>query len=196
MLLRFIFIITLVASSPAHAVTQGDLISGFAVIVDGDTLDIGHLRIRLWGIDAPEKRASCIRQNERWRPARKASDALLACTKGATITCRVQKVQRRFRGMLRERYVSECWRDDNKADVAACMVSSGWATDYPGYSGGHYGGLEAAPKANRAGIWQCAGEPPTSHWCGAGEGVPCEAIYTPVGPPKWQLHSNAPPWGN
>ena len=42
-------LIALVTAAPA-----ADLISGVPYIVDGDTLSIGNLKIRLQGIDAPE----------------------------------------------------------------------------------------------------------------------------------------------
>ena len=166
------------AQSPAPKI--GDLITGqVAKAVDGDTFDIGTERIRIWGIDAPEGRARCTRDGKTWKPARDSTAALETCLKGTTVTCRVQKVERRW---LKVRYVSECWRDDSKEDVAACMVRSGWATDWPGYSGGHYAPLEAEPKAAKRGVWQCEGEPPTRRWCKGGVGVPCEANYKPLGP--------------
>jgi endonuclease YncB( thermonuclease family) len=59
----------------------------------------------------------------------------------------------------------------------------GWATDYPGCSGGHYAPLEAAPKAAKRGLWQCEDRPPKVRWCKRGDGVPCERpIYKPSGP--------------
>lgn len=185
-LLTVVTAITLVSSAHAQQQTRviGDLISGHGVVVDGDTFDIASERIRIWGIDAPEGKASCQREGKGWRPAYEASAVLRECLKGATITCRVQKTQKRVRDLWRQRFVSECWRDDNKRDIAECMVRSGWATDYPGYSGGHYARLEAEPKARRAGLWQCDGDPPTKRWCSRGEDAPCEATYRPLGPPS------------
>jgi endonuclease YncB( thermonuclease family) len=175
-----VLVCTLLLCASAHAQQVGESISGqVAKVVDGDTFDIGRRRIRIWGIDAPEKRARCRRDGRRWRPAWGSTAALNDCLRGTTVTCRVQKIERRWRKV---RYVSECWRDDSKEDVAACMVQSGWATDWPGYSGGHYAPLEAGPKASRRGVWQCEGEPPTRRWCRGGVGVPCEAIYKPRGP--------------
>ena len=34
-------------------------ISGFAVVTDGDTIKISNKKIRLHGIDAPEKKQNC-----------------------------------------------------------------------------------------------------------------------------------------
>ena len=154
------------------------LISGHATtVVDGNTYRIIYDRIRIWGIDTPEWRARCITSGQKWQPAWGSYAALKECLRGTTVTCRVQKIEPRF---ARPRFVAECWRDDDKQDVAACMVRGGWATDYPGYSGGHYAGLEDEPKTIRRGLWQCDDGPPTRRWCSGGL---CERpIYKPSGP--------------
>ena len=159
----------------------GDIISGTATsVASGASFRIGVDRFRIWGIDAPKSRARCTVGGKRWRPAVDAAAALRDCVRGTTVTCRVQKVEPR---LLRPRYVAECWRDSDKEDVAACMVRSGWATDWPGYSGGHYAALEAEPKAIRRGLWQCDAGPPTRRWCRGSEGVACEQpLYKPLGP--------------
>src|SRR5262245_53147608 len=173
------FLGVLILSASAQAQQVGSLISGPVVVVDGDSFDIRRKRIRIWGIDAPEGWHGCVRGGMKWWPAGDATAALRDCLQTSTVTCRVQKVQR----WARARYVSECWRDDTKEDIGACMVSSGWARDYPGYSGGHYASLEAAPKAAKRGLWQCEDRTPTVRWCNRGAGSPCERpIYTPRGP--------------
>src|SRR6185295_10500911 len=123
-----------------------------AKLVDGDTFDIGSdcglrrlprraigvgacWRIRIWGIDAAERRERCRVDGQVLKLAKPSRQALTDCLHGTTVTCRVQKIERRWAKL---RYVSECWRDDSKEDPAACMVRSGWATDWPGYSGGYY----------------------------------------------------------
>jgi endonuclease YncB( thermonuclease family) len=181
----------------ARAQQVGDLIGGSVTkLVDGDTFDIGPdcdlrgvarraigvgacWRIRIWGIDAAERRERYLVEGQVLKLAKPSRQALTDCLRGTLVTCRVQKIERRW-GKLR--YVSECWRDDDKQDPAACMVSSGWATDWPGYSGGHYAPLEEEPKAARRGLWQCDNGPPTRRWCRGGEGVPCERTYKRRGP--------------
>jgi endonuclease YncB( thermonuclease family) len=159
----------------------GDLISGNATsVADGASFRIGHDRIRIWGIAAPGWWARCTVRGTRWKPALSSIAALRDCLHGTTVTCRVQKIERR---LARPRFVAECWRDSDKEDVAACMVHSGWATDRPGYSGGYYAPLEEEPKAIRRGLWQCDAGPPTKRWCRRGTGVPCERpLYKPLGP--------------
>jgi endonuclease YncB( thermonuclease family) len=179
-----VLVCTVLLCASAHAQqarSVGSLVSGSATsAASGASFRIGVDRIRLWGIDAPQGRARCMRGGLKWRPAVDSAAALRDCLRGTTVTCRVQKVEPR---LFRPQYVAECWRDNDKEDVAACMVRSGWATDWPGYSGGHYAELEAEPKAVRRGLWQCDGAPPTRRWCNAGAGVPCERpAYKPLGP--------------
>ena len=39
--------------------SQSEIISGSAVVTDGDTIKIDNNKIRLFGIDAPEKKQLC-----------------------------------------------------------------------------------------------------------------------------------------
>ena len=175
---------TVLLCAGAHAQqarSVGDLISGRATSVsDGGTFRIGYDRIRIWGIDVPRsQRARCTIGGKKWRPFWGSVAALKDCLSGTIVTCRVQKIER---GLVRQRFVAECWRDDYKDDVGACMVRSGWATDWPGYSGGYYAHLEAEPKGIRRGLWRCDDEPPIRRWCKGGVAVACEPIYKPRGP--------------
>src|SRR5262245_61627594 len=76
-------------SAQAQSFRQGDQITGEAVVVDGSSLDIKSNRIRLWGIDVPERGAFCFRNNRRWKPADEVAAALRRCVAGKTVTCRV-----------------------------------------------------------------------------------------------------------
>ena len=53
-------------------------ITGKAEIVDGDTLVVGRVRIRLYGIDAPEAGQKCKRDNGKpWNGGQAAIEALV-----------------------------------------------------------------------------------------------------------------------
>src|SRR5919197_5240723 len=67
---------------------SGNSLTGRARVVDGDSLDLGGERIRLYGIDAPEGRQSC--NDIAGRPyacGRDASRALAAAIAGRRVTC-------------------------------------------------------------------------------------------------------------
>jgi endonuclease YncB( thermonuclease family) len=166
------------AQSPASH-RNGDLISGPARVVDGSSFDIKSNRIRLWGVDTPERGAACYRNGRRWKPARASAAALRECITDKIVTCRVQSIQRRW---FRTLHTSECWTEDGQ-DVGSCMVRGGWATDYTCYSDGYYRDLETEAKNKGAGLWQCDNGPGTRRWGRNGPGVTCEPpVYRPAGP--------------
>lgn len=114
-------------------------------VVDGDTLHIGRDRIRLYGIDAPERAQSCARRGRSYPCGREAMLAL-----------------RRLVGASRPR-CAERDRDSYGRSVAVCtvagrdlgqaMVASGWAVAYRRYAS-DYVGDEARARAARAGLWE------------------------------------------
>ena len=91
-------------------------------VVDGDTFRCaGGVRVRVWGIQAPE----------RYEPAGPASTrAMSRLIAGQALTCQP-------RGRSYERIVARCILPDGR-DVAAEMVRQGQAVDWPRYSHGFY----------------------------------------------------------
>jgi endonuclease YncB( thermonuclease family) len=90
-------------------------------ITDGDTFRCdGNLKVRLWGIQAPER-------SDPGGPA--STRALADITHGRTLVCR-------RRGKSYDRVVAQCWIGDT--DVAGEMVRRGQAVDWPEFSRGHY----------------------------------------------------------
>jgi len=158
---------------------KGDLLTGQAIVVDGSSFDIKSNRIRLWGIDAPERGAWCFRNSKRWKPADDAAAALRRCVQGKTVTCRVWSVNSEW---FRVRHTSECWTEDG-LDVGECMIRSGWASDYTCFSDGYYKDLETEARNKSIGLWSCDNGPGTKRWGRNGPGAPCETPrYKPTGP--------------
>jgi endonuclease YncB( thermonuclease family) len=73
-----------VKTSPACAAD----ITGLPGIVDGDTVEIGHTKIRLSGIDAPETDQLCLdAKGEKWACGIAARDALIKYSNGQPWDC-------------------------------------------------------------------------------------------------------------
>ncbi|MCL7466335.1 thermonuclease family protein [Phaeovulum sp. NW3] len=94
-------------------------------ILDGDTFTLSGTsrRIRVWGLDAPER-------NERGGST--ATRTLRSLISGQTLDCRVRDMDRYGR------IVGQCFLPDGR-DIAAEMIRLGVATEYCRFSRGYYG---------------------------------------------------------
>jgi endonuclease YncB( thermonuclease family) len=99
----------------------GPLITGIAVVVDGDSLIIGNDPVRLAGIDAPELGQSCTgRDNVEWACGLEARQELERRIGDAPVSCRQIKID------PYDRIVATCTAATG-GDLAAEMVRSGYA---------------------------------------------------------------------
>lgn len=112
------------------------VVTGRCWVIDGDTIVIGTLHIRLAGIDAPELDHPWGQQSK-W--------ALVKLCKGQTITARIKPE------MSHDRLVAECFLPDGR-DLAAELVKAGLALDWPKFSGGKYRHLETADARKK--LWR------------------------------------------
>ncbi len=124
-----------------------EAITGSAKVVDGDSLEIGSHRLRLFGIDAPEGRQDCRRNGQAWRCGEDAAAKLRSLVQGATLRCTPRDTDEYGRS------VSVC-RNGN-TDVNAEMVRAGLALAYRRYSNDYVDEENEARNAKR-GLW--AGE--------------------------------------
>ena len=136
-----------------------DDIVGPTRVVDGDTVDVGGIRIRLEGIDAPEMAQECgTAGHERWRCGLAASKALAGLIDGASIACRPQG---------RDKYgriLAVCYRDG--VDLNQEMVRTGQAWAFVRYSG-RYVAVEAEARSARRGIWRVPSQPAWEYRAGS-----------------------------
>jgi endonuclease YncB( thermonuclease family) len=131
---------------------------GAVQIVDGDTLRIGARRIRLFGIDAPERAQSCAgADGRRYACGRAASEALTRLIGGARPDCAERDRDRYGRSVA---ICSVGGRDLNRA-----MVAQGWAVAYTHYSR-DYERDESAARRARLGLWQGSFERPDQYRAG------------------------------
>ena len=100
----------------------GAPLSGPARVVDGDSLEIGGQRVRLFGIDAPEGRQQCRNaQGQDFACGREVARALETLIGGRSVTCT------RLDHDRYEREVAACTVDGR--DLGEGMVRSGHARD-------------------------------------------------------------------
>lgn len=127
------------------------MIAGQAEVVDGDTLRIGPVAIRIHGIDAPEHGQQCDRANgQKWPCGDAASAALSELVRGQVVECAPLDTDR-YR-----RIVARC--HVGITDIGQEMAGRGLAWAYRHYSS-DYIAAETAAKAAAKGIWQGESQP-------------------------------------
>ncbi len=124
-----------VVTTPPPPIVQ-TVLSGRCWVVDGDTIIIDSVRIRLAGIDAPELDHPWGKQSK-W--------ALVQLCKGQTITARIRPE------LSYDRVVADCVLPDGR-DLSAELVRMGLALDWPKFSGGKYRHLETADARRK--LWR------------------------------------------
>ena len=126
------------------SVAYGADIVGSARVIDGDTIVVRGLRIRLHGIDAPEINQVCTRAGLTYRCGEISAQALTKVVEGGTLQCEQKDIDRY------KRIVAVCRIAET--DINAWMVSGGHAVAYRHYSL-DYASLENTAKATGEGIW-------------------------------------------
>ncbi|WP_442956716.1 thermonuclease family protein [Phenylobacterium sp. Root77] len=121
--------------------------AGQARIIDGDTLDVAGERVRLWGVDAPERDQSCEDADGRpYACGRQAAVALSDLVAGRTVTCDQRDIDRYGRT------VAQCAAGGE--DLGRRLVRDGHALDYTRYSRGAHLSEEIRARRDKAGVWQ------------------------------------------
>ncbi|WP_082237402.1 thermonuclease family protein [Roseovarius tolerans] len=111
-------------------------LKGKCWVIDGDTIVIDKVHVRLAGIDAPEL-------NHPW--GRNSRSAMIRLCKGQIITAELHPES------TYDRAVATCYLPDGR-DLAAELVRQGLAIDWPKFSGGRYKHLE--PEGIRKKLWR------------------------------------------
>ena len=129
---------------PARA--PGAPVTGTARVIDGDSLEVAGVRVRLHGIDAPEREQSCRDAEGRsYACGREAARALAAAVAGRSVTCTPVEVDRY------DRDVAICTMDG--ADLGETMVRAGHALAYARRGRGRYAAAEREAREARRGVW-------------------------------------------
>ena len=129
-------------------------VTGHAKVTDGDTIKIDTFKIRLDGIDAPEKKQLCKRPYltimiftfyEDYSCGQKSTKSLIKKINNQKITCKISDVD------YFKRLIGECFK--RKINLNAWLVSSGHAVAFRKYSK-KYVPQEMHAKQEKKGLWQ------------------------------------------
>jgi endonuclease YncB( thermonuclease family) len=161
-MLGLAFALAWMATNPAsaHSVTGG------AQVIDGDTLVVQGVRLRLEGIDAPETRQTC--QDTRTRLPIQcgalAAEALRRLIADQAITCHLLRRDRYGR------FIARCHVTGRMGgnlpigrDLSAGMVASGWAVAYMAEARPDLGVAEQAARLRGLGLWATRFERPEDY---------------------------------
>jgi endonuclease YncB( thermonuclease family) len=125
-------------------------IIGFAHVVDGDSLRIEGINIRIWGIDAPEFTQKCQKDGQTIKCGRDAARHLAGLISGRSVKCTIKDID------IYKRKVSICFVET--MDLGQAMVLSGHAISYNGYKK-----EEAEARTNLKGVWATQFERPRDY---------------------------------
>ena len=146
------------------------IVTGRAAAIDGDTLAVGGVRIRLEGIDAPEAQQTCTDASGRaWACGAEATRLLARVVAGRLVTCEERGLDKY------KRVLGVCQAAG--VDLNAEMVRRGLAWAFVRYSRS-YVREEQAARAKRVGIWAGTAQPAWDYRAG-----------------KWQTTEAAAPRG-
>ena len=127
-------------------------IAGRASVIDGDTIEIHGQRIRLHGVDAPEKGQPCFDVvNQPYRCGQVAAMALDEFIGASPVQCRERDIDRY------DRIIADC--SVRGEDIELWLVRSGHAMAYRRYSSDYIAAEQEAKNAKR-GIWAGQVQPP------------------------------------
>ena len=113
-----------------------NIVTGKAIVMDGDTIKINGERIRFGGIDAPEsyfmgKKQTCIEDNKEIFCGQISKNKLIKKIGNNSVNCKIEKIKDRYK-----RSVGECFVKEESLSVF--MVRNGYAFDWPYYSKGKF----------------------------------------------------------
>ena len=113
-------------------------------ITDGDSLKIGKNRVRLQGIDAPELKQKCVKENQEYNCGVDSKNFLKYLVNDSDVECKYEELDR-FNRILGMCFV-------NGVNINEQMVENGWALAYRKYNKIFIDNESNAKKGSK-GIW-------------------------------------------
>ncbi|MFN7038989.1 MAG: thermonuclease family protein [Alphaproteobacteria bacterium] len=135
-------------------IAGGIFLTQYDRIIDGDTFKIKGETIRLYGIDAPEKKQICHIRKTPWNCGVEAKEALKKIMNNRKISC-TPKSKDKY-----GRMTAICYADTT--EINKSMVRLGYALAYREYSKQYIPDEEYA-KNNKLGIWQGSFDSPKDY---------------------------------
>ena len=152
-------------AQPSQIPRRETILRGRCWVIDGDTIVIDKVHIRLAGIDAPEL-------DHPW--GQQAKWAMVKLCKGQTVTAHIRPE------ISYDRVVADCFLADGR-DLAAELVKAGLALDWPKFSDGKYRSLEPADARKK--LWRASIRQSGVRWPEDAEGMAPVATQAPSLPP-------------
>ncbi len=149
-----LFSLLIFISLPIVSLSSEKIISGNARVVDGDTIIINKRKIRLFGIDAPEKKQICKKTylhffifnfQKDYKCGEQSTLALSKKIKNKKIKCILEKDKDIYK-----RLIGTCYAKSQ--DINRWLVKNGYAVAYKKYSK-KYMSDERYAKQNKLGLW-------------------------------------------
>ena len=128
-----------------------NLFASHVIVVDGDTIKLGDVKIRFNGIDAPEINQTCVASEGKVACGKISKDILLTKVTNNKISCTDEGKD--FYG----RVLGECFV--NGESLSSYLVREGFAFAYRKYSDKYILDEEYA-KSNKLGMWSMKFEYP------------------------------------
>ncbi len=150
-----LFSLLILLSLTAISYCSEKIIFGNAKVIDGDTIKINKKKVRLFGIDAPEKKQICKKAyleffififQKNYKCGEKSTLALLKKVKNKKIKCVLEKNKDIYK-----RFIGTCYIKNQ--DINKWLVKNGYAVSYKKYSK-KYLLDEQYAKENKLGLWR------------------------------------------
>ncbi|UNF29816.1 thermonuclease family protein [Bartonella krasnovii] len=116
-------------------------IEGKALVIDGDSIMISSIKIRLVGIDAPELHQFCGKKDIRYPCGLEAKKYLEQLVENQSVTCHWHKTDKYHR------ILATC-QTQQVSNINSALVQNGWAVSYYDYPK-----EEQEARRKKRGIW-------------------------------------------
>jgi len=151
---KTIFAASMLGLALSPGLVRAQDVSGSARAVDGDTLDMAGIVVRLHGIDAPELNQGCTREGAPWACGREAAGKLATLVADQSVRCEQHDTDNYGR------IVATC--KIGQTDLSAAMAEAGLAVALSHFST-FYIANEARARDRRIGVWNSEFQLPSEY---------------------------------